>query len=151
MGKATARMIWYNVVAEPPENSFITNFISLVDGRVGLGGKGWYIEADRQANPSVTRTLRQHVLAFEGKGIYLDHDVLRVLGVDPRGLKPALAVGNKRLFKLTAELNELISHSVGYERRSERERYVQQRNAGIWNALLGLAQEWQVEPWQVPQ
>lgn len=114
------------------------------------GGNGWELRKDPNCDIRSTRTLRNHVLVFvsdKACGIFLSYDVMKALGVDPRWSdSPFVKVGSARFYKFNTEMNRDIEHHVGYERRSDRERFVQQRNAGMWNALLGLAQEYQCEP-----
>lgn len=152
------QMVWYRVTAESAgqrDLDLLERYKGTADPDFVAGGLGWKVERDDTANPHQSRTLRDCVLIFKsdkGSGLYLSYGVLNTLGVNTHGMSyrgsralPGLRIGTATFFKFTADLSAEIEERIGYERRSDRERFVQDRNAGIWNALLVLVNEWRLE------
>ena len=152
---------WYKFTIESVgvyDMGYKMNHSKRYDGDIDhvVGGFGWELRKDPHADPHQTRTLRDGVLVIPGRGIYLSYGVLNALGINGRGLYyrighdvPGILFGTASFFLFNTDMNAAIENHVGVEHRSERERFVQERNAGIWNALLGLAQEWNVMPFNV--
>jgi hypothetical protein len=98
-------------------------------------GKGFYAETTDA--PFTMFELRELVIKAEN-GIYMSNELFQLLNLDAAWGQDYYRVGNRKFQKVTQENLYGALEAACYERRSQREKDVQERNLGAIEWLINL-------------